>query len=190
MIDTQSIDQLNGHRAHHQNGGRSVPALPTFTFQDTGRTVGIRQKVSPYFGKKLRKRYEAEHPEPKPPTIFIPNDDQGNGIHEEDVTDAKYVAAHAEWLKELGVFAFEETLKYIFAVCIDPGTIDQEAVDAHKKYAGNDDNEDDVTIYLKYICPGSQQDLTELAQFAATRSQPTQEQINEKVLSFRGQVPE
>jgi len=190
MIDTSSIEQSNGYRAHHQNGGRSVPALPTFTFQDTGRTVGIRQKVSPYFGDKLRNRFTAEHPEPKPPVIFVPNDDQGNGIHEEDVTDPKYVAAHAKWLNDLGGFAFEETLKYIFAVCIDPGTIDEDAVDAHIAYAGNEDNEDKVTIYLKYICPGSRQDLAELAQFVATRSQPTQEQINEKVLSFRGQVPE
>lgn len=187
MIDTQSIERTNG-LAHHQSGGRDVPALPAYTFQDTRRVVHLKQKVSPYVGDKILKDYEKLTPRPQPPVQKVPTDDQGNFVEEILDDDPSYKKQLTTWLKKFNSHALDRTVSYIANVCVDRNDLDQEAVANHVAFFGNDDNLSEIELYIRFICPGSSDDLVEFVNFVSSRSQPTQEQIDDKVRTFRQDV--
>jgi len=170
--------------------GRTVPPLPTFTFKDTGITVGLR-KLSPYVGDQIGKAIRKERPAPKPPLNEVDYGD-GKKVSEENTADASYQRALAEYEQWVAFEAGQRTIRAVldYAIALDTDQVDADAVAQARAMmaaigAPLDDDISDRDVYIKYVCLGTQEDLSDLLEAATRRSQPTEAAIAENVTAFR-----
>lgn len=182
-------DRTNGH---HQTAGREVPALPTFTFKDTGITVRLR-KLSPYMGDQIGKAVRREKPAPEVPQNPVDYGD-GKTAMEPNPADPDYQQALAEYEQWIAFESGQRLLRLVVehAVDVSDEEIDQAAV-AEKRaimasIGASIDEFSDRDVYIKYVCVGTQEDMEDLMAAATRRSQPTEAAIADNVTAFRRDV--
>ena len=158
-----------------------------FTFQDTGVEITI-QKVSPAIAADARRALGKG--KPHVPTRLITMDGPLKGTLEKVDDDPQYLedlALHEQMV--------EEKINQLY---IKRGVVEivtkgwQQDV---KDYRGlmsdigiDTLQEDDKTLYITRLAPGSNEDLQELFSAIMMRSEPTEEVIQEHVDTFSGDV--
>lgn len=180
MTDAVVNEKTNGHRTK----GRTPPPLPTFTFKDSGITVGYR-RLGPFTMEALGKAIRKEKAAPVAPLNEV---DYGNGkVTEPNLSDPAYqkaVAAYDAWVE---AEASERMVAMVITRCIEPIEIDAEAVAYYRETAsqfGLECEGDDKAVYIKYIAITTAEDLSEITVAVVSRSQPTPEAIQAAVTSF------
>lgn len=157
--------------------------LTDFTFQDTGITVKIR-KISPMLAADVN----ASMPEPLPPEQEVDYGEPRGIVKERNYSDPQYVndlAAHKQ-----KVFQALQRVMIKRAVIVEG----EEWLDAVKEYRDFILEEtgiplaetSDLLVYVMRVCIGSNEDMTDLLSAITSRSQPTQEAIEQAKRSFRG----
>lgn len=170
--------------------GRDVPALPTFTFKDSGVTVRYR-RLSPFTLNQLNAAIRKEKKAPEPPLNEV---DYGNGkkVNEPNLADPAYEQALREyegWVEQEGTTRMTDM---IMTYALEPIEIDTEALARYRAFAERfhlECESDDNEIYLRYIAVGSPEDLADVSTLVMRRSEPTPEAIQEAVTTFPGDVP-
>lgn len=189
MIDIQPVSQ-NGNGAHHQNGGRAVPALPTFTFPYSGYVVQCR-KMSQATDKLLQRRVEKERPKPTPPVQEIPQPN-GPAEFEENTLDPQYTAALAEWNAWAQRRKGELTYDYIRDHCliVEMSDADRAEVERIKAEFADEltDVDTDRVLFIEHLVMPLKGDINALFQFVISESAPTEEAVQAHVETFRGHV--
>lgn len=186
--------------------GRAVPALPSYTFQDTGITVQIR-KMSPLTMQRIADTIIAEakalpagheHKYPEPPVQMIAVGG-GEPKAEPNPTDPDYQRALQRWGEWAGGEQTRRMLRIAAAEYIvwpDIDLVRFEAARIRRMFAREGatlppipdtytSDEQDAIVFLEHGCFGSDQDLTEFAQYLMTRGQPQEAQIAAATAAFR-----
>lgn len=159
--------------------GREVPALPTFTFKDTGVTVAIR-KVSPLLNIELRKSF----PPPKPPMTSV---DYGDGTRktEPNPNDPAYLEAVQRYEIEFEERARKLHIRRGVELTLDEYQQTQVAeLRQEMQEIGVALDADDNFVYICYIAVGTEDDFNELIDAITRRSHPTEEAVQEVVDTF------
>lgn len=178
------VDTQNGH-AH----GRAVPALPTFTFKDSGITVAYR-RLGPFTMEQLGKAIRKEKPAPKPPLNTVDYGD-GKKANEPNLSDPDYLHAMQTYEAWVETEAGQRMVQMLVGYAIEPLAIDTDAVARYRMMAaqfGLDCEGDDRDVYIKYIAIATPDDLSEITTAVVSRSQPTPGAIQAAVDSFPGDV--
>jgi hypothetical protein len=169
--------------------GRTPPELPTFTFKDTGVTVHLR-KLSPFMADQIGKALRKEKPAPTPPLNTVDYGD-GKTTKEPNPADPAYQQALADYEAWIAGEAGQRLIQIVLDYAVEVGEIDTAhvaSVRAIMAAIGAPVEDDDRTVYLKYIAVGSQDDLDDLLTAATRRSQPTEAAIVDNVTAFPGNV--
>lgn len=158
--------------------------LTTFTFPDSGRKVLLR-RVSPLLTFDLQKAF----PPPTPPMQSVTI---GEGVEE---MQPNY--AHPSYTDAMKAYQGDmnnrlQRLMIKLGVVInwtDEMKAEVQAVrDVFREETGAELDKEDVLVYVKYICVGSDGDLEDLAMRLMRRSHPTEVAISEAEKSFPGNV--
>jgi len=177
-------ERKNG--AHHQSGGRKVPAFPELTLPDSGVTLQIIGAMGPLIQQALGNQLRRERPEPRPPENLVDYGD-GKKAKEPNYSDPDYEKALTSYNVWLQNEAGNRALNYIIANCID-ADVDEAAVARTRKgmaAMGIDLAEvDDREVYLRYVVFTSPKDLDALVEVVERKSKPTEAVIQEEVASF------
>lgn len=179
---------LNG-TAHHQSGGRAVPAFPSFTFPSSGRTVQVR-KISPMTMERIARGVQKDMPPPQPP-VFEVELDGGVKTKETNEADPAYQQALRDYREQFKL----ETGKRFMRLCASYVLVSDVPTDEVAEYrAAMDaagapvDDDDDRWVYLWEMCAAGQQDMQDFQAFVLGLSQATQEAVQAHVDSFRGDL--
>jgi hypothetical protein len=180
----------------HVNGtqrGRTPPALPEHTFQDSGVTIKIR-KVGPMTQQRLSQQIQKEIPEPPIPIVETELGKEPNPA------DPAYMAAYAAWEHKAAIELNNRMLQ--LAALEAEVAIDDRARSeiARKKrhmdlagiaYADDprlDAAENERVFFVLYVACASPDDLREFGQVVTQRSIPTEEAVQRHVATFPGDV--
>lgn len=187
---TDILERTNGHHPR----GRAVPALPQFTFPDSGITVGLRRLAPDTQDQITRALMRAD---PAPPVPMVEGIEQPDGTFEMEPNpaDPDYQAAVSTYMQRIGLEV--NTKMFELAMRRIEVDVDQEAVKAYKEDMAAigtplpetlEDGAplDDRTIYIRHICISSTYDLTALLAYLQRRSLPTEAAVSEYLESFRG----
>lgn len=171
--------------------GRAVPdeVLDTIVFS-TGRSVQVR-KVSSLLRERVRTavRDQLKFEEPQPPMVEV---DYGQG---KQVIPHPGDPVYLDLMKLHQAKIADETGERVKRLMVKRGVvceIDQAAV-----YTVREDlaeigvdvsHEDDLWVYVAYICVGVYEDWTDLIQAIFARSAPTEAAIRAHQDTFRGDV--
>jgi hypothetical protein len=181
----------NGHHpAQGTTRGRTPPALPTFTFRDSGITVAYR-RLGPFTLDQLNKTIRKERPAPEPPLNTVDFGD-GKPVAEPNLADPDYERARAEYETWVQGEAGQRLVEMVITYAVEPLTIDAAAVAQYRSMAerfGLLCEGDDRDVYVRYVAITTQEDLQEIVQTVVSRSQPTGEAIQAAVASFPANVP-
>jgi hypothetical protein len=157
--------------------------ITEYTFKDTGITVKIK-KISPMLAADV----SASMPDPLPPEQEVDYGEPRGKRMEPNYSDPGYAAQLAAHKQK--VFAALQRVMIKRAVIVegDDWKADvQEYRDFIQAETGAPlDEPDDLLVYVMRVCIGSQEDMMELLSAITTRSQPTQEAIEQAKRSFRG----
>lgn len=169
--------------------GRAVPALPQFTFPDSGITVGLR-RIAPDTQNQIVRTLMRENPEPPPPMVV---NDYGNGpVEEPHIGHPDYQKALADYWSEINTEAGTRLMQLAIRQIVVE--VDTEAVaqlrDDMIAIGTPIEEEDDRTVYIRHICLSSMTDLHALMAYLQRRSLPTEAAVQEHTKSFRGNVHE
>jgi hypothetical protein len=188
------MEAVNGHVK-----GRAIPALPTFTFKDSGITVQLR-KLSPMTQQRLSEAVRREYPPPEPPVTTVEYGD--TAVEEPNEADPTYLARYQRWQQETAKVFNERLLKL---VCMDAVEVDLD--DAARQQIARKmrsftrtgipweddpdlDAEENLRLfYVQHICLGSTEDMREFYQAVTARSQPTEAAVQAHIDTFPGDVP-
>lgn len=154
-----------------------------YTFKDTGLTVKIR-KISPMLAADV----SASMPDPLPPEQEVDYGEPRGKRMEPNYGDPQYavdLAAHKQ-----KVFAALQRVMIKRAVVVE-GDEWKEAVQEYRDFIQAETGAplaetDDLLVYVMRVCIGSQEDMMELLSAITSRSQPTQEAVEQAKRSFRG----
>lgn len=173
---TDTIERTNGHQK-----GRAVPALPQFTFPDSGITVGLR-RFAPDTQDQIARAVMRERPAPSVPEVETELGTEPNPA------DPDYQAAVAAYLQlintEVSTRMFDLAMRRI-EVEIDQAAVDRYREDMAAIGAPVDDSIDDRTLYIRHICISSTYDLSALLAYLTRRSLPTEAAVQEYLDSFQ-----
>lgn len=188
---TDVLEQTNGRVK-----GRAVPALPQFTFPDSGITVGLR-RFAPDTQDQIARALMRDHPAPPVPVVEGIERADGTFETEPNPADPDYQAALVAYLNQINT----ETSTKMFGLAMRriEVEVDQAAVDRYKEDMAAigtpipetmDDGTpwDDRTIYIRCICISSSYDLTAMLAYLQRRSLPTEAAVQEYLESFRGHI--
>lgn len=187
-----------------QNGrhrGRTVPALPTHTFQDSGVTVKLH-KLSPMTSQEIiaAVRRELADTRPEPPLFDV---DYGKGtIQEPNESHPVYQRLLKEWNDKVQSIANERLFRTAALVAVELDIDDdwrafvvrlRRRLKAIAKITFVDDpdlnqDENDQIFYITHHACKSAEDIKEFYQAVALRSQPTEAAIEQHKASFRSDV--
>jgi hypothetical protein len=172
-------ERANGHLK-----GRAAPALPQFTFPDSGITVGLR-RFSPDTQDRIARELSRKSPPPPAPEIETELGAESNPA------DPDYQQAlNAYWMRiqlETNERMFALALRQI-EVDIDRAVLDRLKADMEEIGTPLDADKDDRELYIRHVCISSVYDLTALLSYLQRRSLPTEEAVQEHLDSFRGDV--
>ena len=153
--------------------------LTEHIFKDTGKSVKIR-KVSPMVAVDIEKSI----PRPKPPMNTV---DYGNGpVQEANYSDPGYMNALEERQAEVGFASLRATI--MRGVVVEGDEWKDEVLEYRKFIFETTEKEleekSDLIVYIMRICMGTQEDMNDLLLAISTRSQPTQEVIDQAKSRF------
>ncbi len=182
--------------------GRSVPSAMTYTFKDTGITVQMH-RISPmtiqHLSAAILKECKAlppehEHAYPQPPVQMV---EVGGGkpipqVHDDD---PDYLRKLAEWQAWSSNETSERMLRMmaIDYLIVDDTEIRPRVEQVRRMLRregvpldepmGDDYTQEDRNriIYLRHVCLGSAEDLSEFSRFLSQRTQPSEEAIQDAV---------
>jgi hypothetical protein len=182
----------------HVNGvpqqGRIAPPLPSFTFKDSGITIGIR-KVGPTTQQRLAQQIMRDIPEPAIPVV-----DTEMGA-ETNPADPAYLAAREAWEQQT---RNELTQRLMLIAALEAEVeIDEwaKADIARKKrhlnlvgipYQDNPDltrEENEKVFYILHVAAATPEDLGDFSQAVLRRSVPTEEAVQSQIATFQRDVP-
>jgi hypothetical protein len=157
--------------------------LTDYTFKDTGITVKIK-KISPMLAADV----SASMPDPLPPEQEVDYGEPRGKRMEPNYSDPGYQAELAAHKQK--VFAALQRVMIKRAVVIE-GDEWMDAVKEYREFIHTETGAplaepDDMLVYVMRVCIGSQEDMMELLSAITTRSQPTQEAVEQAKRSFRG----
>ena len=150
----------------------------------TGIEVGIR-KVSPYTLDAVRRSI----PAPTPPMI---RNEYGPGDVREEPNEADpgYLRAVKNHQQAIGTRAQDLMLSLGVALELDDAGRQQlSALREGLTALGVEIEKDDRIAYIKHIAIGSDADLKALADAITSKSQPTEEAVQDHLNNFPGDVP-
>ena len=154
----------------------------TFTFS-TGITVQLR-RVSPYLVTEIDRVF----PEPDPPTQEVELD--GEKKIEPNPADPAYLRLLVAHRRKIS----ERKLNYVLKHGVTADESEMRAAVDEKRRAWQDEfgvdleEKDTLLAYLKYVCVGSPDELTELVNAIQSRSKPTEGGIAAEAKSFQGPI--
>lgn len=158
--------------------------LYPFTFSDTGRVVRIR-KVGPMPLTKLRK----DNPPPAAPVIQV---DYGDGEKRQEINEAD--PAYLEAVKRYEIdFGIKTTLFYLErGVVVELGEAEKQEVAEFRQFwqdeYGTPLGGSDKSVYVQYICIGTEDEMNELLEAITRRSHPTEAAVADSVAGFPAEV--
>lgn len=155
-------------------------AIQLHTFKDTGVQVRIR-KVSPLLILKLRESF----PPPKPPMQDVEQLD-GKKTREPNPAHPDYVQALADHdaLMEQRVRKLLITRGVEFEWTEERRLEVAEIRQSWREMYDQELDGDDKEVYISYVAIGSGEDLTELIEAVARRSQPTEAEVENALSRF------
>jgi hypothetical protein len=171
--------------------GRTPPALPTYTFKDTGITVKLR-KLSPFMGDQIGRTLRKEREAPQAPVNMVQYGD-GKPIAEPNLADPAYQRELANYENWVAAEAGKRMMELIIRAAIVIEDVDEDEVARVREVmeavgAPIDPEMSDREVYIRFVCVGTQDDLEDLMGAATRRSQPTEAAIAENVAAFRSDV--
>lgn len=182
---TDVLEQTNGRVK-----GRVVPALPQFTFPDSGITVGLR-RFAPDTQDQIARALMRDNPAPSVPMVEGIERPDGTFEMEPNPADPDYQAALAAYFNQISTEAstkmFELAMRRI-EVDVDQGAVDRYKEDMAAIGIDLDPDMDDRTIYIRCICISSSYDLTAMLAYLQRRSLPTEAAVQEYLDSFQRHV--
>ncbi len=181
----------------HTNGqrGRIAPALPTFTFKDTGITIGIR-KVGPSTQQSIAQQIMRDMPEPPIPVVET---EIGS---EQNAADPAYLAAKAEWNSKTNaeltrrvmlIAALEAEIEIDDRARADIARRRRSLQLAKTPYQDDPDltpEEQERVFYVLHVAAGTPEDLGEFGAIVMRRSAPTEEAVQSHVATFQRDISE
>lgn len=160
-----------------------TPKNQTFTFPDTGETIGIR-KVSPMIIIRLREDF----PPPTPPMQKVKIGDEE--VLEANPAHPDYQIALEKYNQELELMVRKLVIRR--GVIIEWTEERREAVKEFRKFYQDTYQkkltESDEEVFIYYVCVGSDLDVQELITAILRRSQPTEEGVKDAAARFPGAV--
>ena len=175
-----TVETTNGHLK-----GRAGAALPQFTFPDSGITVGLR-RFSPDTQDRIVRELQRKSPPPPAPEIETELGSEPNPA------DPDYQQALATYWARINLEASERMFQLALRqidVEVDHAALDRLKADMEAIDTPLDADKDDRDLYIRHICISSVHDLTALLSYLQRYSTPTEEAIQERLDSFRGNVP-
>lgn len=161
--------------------GRSVPPLPTFTFS-TGITVSLR-RVSPFLLHAVQQQF----PAPKPPVIDVEYGD-GKTRHEANEADPDYQDKLAEHQAMLNDKLNDLMLEGGIVVDFDANELEEAKRVVATIGAAFPEEASDKLAYIKYVCIGNGDDITNVIRAIQGQSFPTEANVQQYVETFPGNV--
>lgn len=182
------IETTNGiHR------GRAAP-IPTFTFPDSGITVGLRripagtqQQIA--MAVEGDQEWGAAHPKPTPPLQKVETLDGPSEVPNPDAPE--YQRALAEYTGALALEIGERMItlaKRQIVVEVDEGAVAQLKEDMQAIGAPFPSDADSRDIYISRICISSLFDLTTMLAYLRGNSEPTEAAITQHRAMFPGSI--
>lgn len=179
----------------HTNGqrGRIAPALPTFTFKDTGITVGIR-KVGPSTQQRVAQAIMAEMPEPAIPMVETELGPEPNAA------DPLYLAEKEAWSVKtrseltrrlMLIAALESEVEIDSSARADIARRKRSLTLANTPYHDDPEmtaEENERVFYILHVAAGTPEDLGEFGEMVMRRSVPTEEAVQRQIATFPGDV--
>lgn len=155
---------------------------------DSGYTVEYRS-IGPTTMYEINLAVRKEFPEPAPPLNSVTGLD-GKEHQEANPADPDYVAALEAYQQDYAMKVMDRMLDVMTDLAIE-GEVDTNAVARFRRgmrRSGVALPEDDRDVWVRHILIASERDLQTLQAAVLRRSQPTEEAIREKVVSFPGDV--
>ncbi len=179
---TDVLERTNGHQK-----GRAVPALPQFTFPDSGITVGLR-RLAPDTQDQITRALMRETPAPEVPMVEGMERSDGTFEMEPNPADPDYQATLAAYMRRIGMDAstkmFELAMRRI-EVDVDQGAVTRYKEDMEAVGIPLDPDMDDKALYIRCICISSSYDLAAMLAYMQRRSMPTEVAVQEYLDSFQ-----
>lgn len=171
--------------------GRTPPALPSYTFKDSGITVQLR-KLSPFMGDQVGRALRKEREAPNPPVNMVQYGD-GKPTAEPNLADPAYQRELEEYETWVAQEAGKRMMDLVIRAAIVIDDVDEDEVARVREVmeavgAPIDPDMSDREVYIRFVCVGTQDDLEDLMAAATRRSQPTEAAIRENVAAFRSDV--
>src|SRR6478672_4729889 len=145
-----TIETTNGHLK-----GRAAPALPQFTFPDSGITVGLR-RFSPDTQDRISRELQRKSPPPAVPEIET---ELGT---EENSADPDYQQAIGAYWTRIQIETAERMVALAFRqmeVEVDQAALGRLKADMEEIGTPLDAEKDDRELYIRHICITSSYDL-------------------------------
>ena len=179
--------------------GRTVPALPTHMFKDSGITTELR-KLSPStlqdLTRAITKEWErSDDPKkrkPKAPII------EADGIVEENEADPEYQKQLHDWTQRLQAEINSRVLDFAAVYSVEV-TIDHDALkrlrETHVMMGLPIEEDDklsqdvrDKLLYVTRVCIATADDMQEFANAVFNRIAPSEEDVQAHIDTFPGDV--
>jgi hypothetical protein len=159
--------------------------LTDFTFKDTGIIVKIR-KISPMLAADVA----ASVPEPVPPMNEVDYGEPKGKVMEPNYSDPSYEQMKSA--RNQKVFSILQRVMILRSVVVE-GEEWKAEVEDYRRFMWEQtgvhlEEKEDLVVYVLRLCVGSQEDLTDLLTAITSRSQPTQEAIEQAKRSFRSKA--
>lgn len=181
MVDT--LERTNGHR----QPGRAE-RLPSFTFPDSGITVGLR-RFSPDLQDTIARAYTRDNPPPAVPQLEVDYD--GETRLEPNPADPDYQEAMRQYWQGVSVFVSQKMVELAFdniKVEVDAETVAEMRSQMEKIGTPIDPALSDRDVYIRFVCISSTYDLTSMIAYLQRRSLPTEVAVQEFLESFQRDV--
>lgn len=184
-MTTDTIERANGHHPK----GRAVPALPAFTFPDSGITVGLR-RFAPDTQDQIARALQRENPPPPVPMVEGIERADGTFELEPNAADPDYQQALSEYMQQIILQVSAKLVDLALRrmeVEVDQAAVNQLRDDMAAIGTPIEDT-DDRMVYIRHLCISSTYDLTAMMAYLQRRSLPTEVAVQEFLESFQRPV--
>lgn len=175
-----AVETTNGYQ---QPRGRHAP-LPSFTFPDSGITVGLR-RFAPDTQDAIAREVTRQNPPPPVPVVETELGDEPNPA------DPDYQQAISAYFRQQALDVSGRLVELAFrriVVEVDQAAVDLLKADMAAIGTPLPEDWDDRTIYIRHICISSTYDLTSMLAYLQRRSMPTEVAVQEFLESFQRDV--
>jgi len=164
--------------------GKPKDGLRPFTFPTTGRRVFVRN-VNPLLAIEIRRQF----PKPHPPLQQVDYGD-GKPVYEPNYASPDYEAAVEDWNTLITEKMSRLIIKRGVVHTLTPeekAEVEELRMDLEEDL-GMNLGENDLFVYVSYICIGGRLDVDNLTEAVMTGSQPTRAAVEAAQDSFQSDV--